>query len=183
MVQMSQPSDFGQLKEQNTANNKGRETAVPFHAAAIAVESRVSLKTSLRHLDSIRPLYFLPRDPFADEVLIPAFAIADRVDCMVGFFSSAILADLAPGLATYLSRPEHKFRLVISPILSTEDQRAIEEGVKSLDDVMTELMEQALITVDQLQQHTLRCLAHLLRHNAILGPRLVPVVESLMRHA
>ena len=73
---------------------------------------------------------------------------------MVGFFSSAILANLAPGLATYLKRPEHKFRLVISPMLSPKDQRAIEEGVKSLGEVMTELMEQALVTVDLLQQHT-----------------------------
>jgi superfamily II DNA or RNA helicase len=121
----------------------------------------------LRDLEAIRPLYFLPRDPFAEEVLIPAFGVADRVDCMVGFFSSAILASLAPGLATYLKRPEHKFRLVISPILSAEDQRAIEEGVKSLGDVMTELMEQALITVDLLQQHTLKCLAHLLRRGQI----------------
>jgi superfamily II DNA or RNA helicase len=122
---------------------------------------------SLRQLDAIRPLYLLPRDPFADEVLISAFAVADRVDCMVGFFSSAILADLAPGLATYLKRPEHRFRLVISPMLSPEDQRAIEEGVKSLGEVMTELMEQALVTVDLLQQHTLKCLAHLLRRRRI----------------
>jgi superfamily II DNA or RNA helicase len=122
---------------------------------------------SLRGLDAIRPLYFLPRDPFAEEVLIPAFGVADHVDCMVGFFSSAILAELAPGLATYLERPQHKFRLVISPMLSAEDQRAIEEGVKSLGEVMTEFMEQALITVDLLQQHTLKCLAHLLRRRQI----------------
>jgi hypothetical protein len=34
----------------------------------------------------VRPLYLLPRDPFAEDVLIRAFAAADRVDCMVGFF-------------------------------------------------------------------------------------------------
>ncbi len=96
--------------------------------------------------------------------MIPAFGSADQVDCMVGFFSSAILASLAPGLATYLRRPDHKFRLVISPILSNDDQKAIEEGVKSIDQVVTELMEQAFITVDLLQQHTLKCLSHLLRN-------------------
>jgi hypothetical protein len=63
---------------------------------------------TLRQLDGIRPLYILPRDPFAEDVLIPAFGVADRVDCMVGFFSSAILASLAPGLATYLQRPQQK---------------------------------------------------------------------------
>lgn len=146
---------------------------MPSQVAAIATESLPAEgnpprpRASLRDLDAIRPLYFLPRDPFAEEVLIPAFGVSDRVDCMVGFFSSAILASLAPGLATYLNRPDHKFRLVISPMLSAEDQRAIEDGVKSLGEVMTELMEQALITVDLLQQHTLKCLAHLLRRGQI----------------
>ena len=39
--------------------------------------------------------------------------------------------------------------------------------MKSLGEVMTEFMEQALITVDLLQQHTLKCLAHLLRNRQI----------------
>lgn len=118
---------------------------------------------SLRSLNAIRPLYLLPRDPFAEEVLIPAFQSADRVDCMVGFFSSAILASLAPGLATYLGQPGRKFRLVISPMLSSDDHRAIEDGLKSITEVAAEIMEQALMTVDLLQQHTLKCLSHLLR--------------------
>ena len=44
-------------------------------------------QVTLRDLDVMRPLYFLPADPFADEVLIPAFRVARRVDCMVGFYS------------------------------------------------------------------------------------------------
>ena len=97
---------------------------LPSQLSRFVVESQVAgadasaPTASLQHLEAIRPLYFLPRDPFAEEVLIPAFEVADRVDCMVGFFSSAILASLAPGLATYLKRPKHKFRLVISPMLS-----------------------------------------------------------------
>lgn len=134
----------------------------------IAIESkgRAALdarNTPLRALDDVRPLYVLPRDPFAEEILIPAFAAAEQVDCMVGFFSSAILGQIAPGLATYLQRPDHRFRLVISPILSPDDQRAIEEGLKSVGQVMTELMEEAFVTADLLQQHTLKCLSHLLR--------------------
>jgi superfamily II DNA or RNA helicase len=118
---------------------------------------------SLRELKDVRPLYVLPRDPFADEVLIPSFTVADRVDCMVGFFSSAILASLAPGLATYLERPGHKLRLVISPLLSPEDCKAIESGIQTLEQVVTGILEEATITVDLLQQHTLKCLTHLLR--------------------
>jgi superfamily II DNA or RNA helicase len=119
--------------------------------------------TQLRTLTDIRPLYFLPRDPFAEDVLIPSFGAADQVDCMVGFFSSAILGSLAPGLATYLGRPDHKFRLVISPLLTPDDCKAIEEGTQSTEAVITAIFEEAVVTVDLLQQHTLKCLTHLLR--------------------
>ena len=70
---------------------------------------------SLRSLVDIRALYMLPNDPLAEEVLIPGFQTAAKVDCMVGFFSSAVLSSLAPGLATYISDSENSFRLIISP--------------------------------------------------------------------
>jgi superfamily II DNA or RNA helicase len=122
---------------------------------------------SLRTLADVRPLYLLPRDPFAEEVLIPSFAVANQVDCMVGFFSSAILASLAPGLATYLERPDHKYRLVISPLLSSEDCKAIEEGTCTVEEVVNGIFEKATVTVDLLQEHTLKCLSHLLRRGQI----------------
>ena len=48
---------------------------------------------------------------------------------MVGFFSSEVLASLAPGLATYVAGSENSFRLVVSPLLRAEDQAAIEKGL------------------------------------------------------
>ena len=45
-------------------------------------------KPPLRVIDDARPLYFLPKDNFSEEVLIPAFKAADQADCMVGFFSA-----------------------------------------------------------------------------------------------
>ena len=70
---------------------------------------------SLRPLDGVRPLYMLPADPLAEEVLIPGFQAAVKVDCMVGFFSSEVLASLAPGLATYIAGSQNSFRLIVSP--------------------------------------------------------------------
>ena len=34
----------------------------------------------------IRPLYFLPADPLAEEVLIPCFRVSCSLDFMVGIF-------------------------------------------------------------------------------------------------
>lgn len=121
----------------------------------------------LRSLDEVRPLYLSPAEPFAEEILIPGFQVADRVDCMVGFFSSEILASLAPGLATYIAGSKNSFRLIISPLLCAKDRAVIEEGLKSAEDVATRVLCNMTVTEDLLQQHTLKCLSWLLQTNRI----------------
>ena len=117
----------------------------------------------MRALGEVRPLYFLPDDPLAEEMLIPGFKVADTVDCMVGFFSSAVLASLAPGLATYISRSNSTFRLIVSPLLTAKDQIAIADGVKSADEIADNLVDELIVTADLLQRHTLKCFAWLLK--------------------
>ena len=124
-------------------------------------------KRTLRTLEHIKPLYMLPTDPLAEEVLIPGFQAASKVDCMVGFFSSHVLSSLAPGLATYIANSNDSFRLIVSPFLSPEDKVAIEGGLKSPDKIAEELLDEFIVTEDQLQQHTLKCLSWLLRHGRI----------------
>jgi superfamily II DNA or RNA helicase/HKD family nuclease len=122
---------------------------------------------ALRSLEGVRPLYMLPSDPLAEEVLIPGFQAAVRVDCMVGFFSSAVLASLAPGLATYITDSQNSFRLIISPLIRAEDQAAIEGGLKSADEVVGKVLQELVVTEDLLQRHTLKCLSWLLREGRI----------------
>lgn len=123
--------------------------------------------TRLRFLQGIRPLYILPSDPLAEEVLIPGFQSATKVDCMVGFFSSAVLASLAPGLATYISSTKSSFRLIISPLLSSEDQDAMKLGIKSSENIASEILDDMIVTEDLLQQQTLKCLTWLIRTGRI----------------
>lgn len=113
-------------------------------------------------LNEAKPLYFLPDDDLAGEVLIPAFAQATAATCMAGFFSSASLADLAPGLATYLAKASATFRLVISPFLSNEDQEALRQGLRPAAELAEDILNRELLSVDDLQHHTLRCLSYLL---------------------
>ncbi len=121
----------------------------------------------LQNLEGVRPLYFLPNDPLADEVLIPGFQAADSVDCMVGFFSSEVLASLAPGLATYISSSQNSFRLIVSPLLRLDDKEAIENGFKSDEEVADEILKELIVTEDLLQRHTLKCLSWLIREGRI----------------
>jgi superfamily II DNA or RNA helicase len=118
---------------------------------------------SLSALEDIKPLYFLPADNLVGEVLIPCFRIAETADCMMGFFSSEALAALAPGLAAFISDSSGTLRLVVSPYLRPADQAALDEGLRSTESLVAEVLERLIITEDLLQQHTLKCLAHLVR--------------------
>lgn len=121
-----------------------------------------SFSSTLQALEDIRPLYLLPKDPLAEEVLIPAFEVSKKVDCMVGFFSSEVLSSLAPGLATYIRCSQDSFRLIISPLLRLEDLAAIEEGARTLENVTRDILEPIVVTEDLIQQHTLKCLSYLI---------------------
>ncbi len=127
----------------------------------------LSTEKELRKLDSLPPLYILPSDPLADEVLIPSFRVSDNVDCMVGFFSSEVLGSLAPGLATFINETQSELRLVISPFIRSEDMAAIEDGTKSVREVAADAVCELIITEDQLQQHTLKCLTWLIHDGRI----------------
>lgn len=73
---------------------------------------------TLHSLPGTRPLYCLPTNLLSEEVLVPCFRGAQRVDCMVGFFSSAALAAVQRGYKV-VYREAH--RLIVEP----HDARAL----------------------------------------------------------
>ena len=113
-------------------------------------------------LDNAKPLYLLPRDGLSEEVLIPAFSGAIRARCMVGFFSSAALAEVAPGLATYIGAATGSFQLIISPFLTEADQQALAAGTREPSEIATDFLTNNLVSANALQEHTLKCLSYLL---------------------
>ena len=132
---------------------------------------------TLRAIPDIQPLYILPKDPVTKEVLIPCFQSATSVDCMMGFFSSEILVSLAPGLASFINCSDESLRLIISPVLRTEDREAIELGTVSTEDIVCETLEDFILTENAIAQHTLKCLSWMLRH------RRVEIKIALMKNA
>ena len=133
---------------------------------------------SLRSLTDVRPLYFLPTEPLAEELLIPAFQRAISVDCMTGFFSSEALASLAPGLATYINTSStNPMRLIISPFLHPQDQAAIHDGSQSAESIAQQRLAELVVTEDFLQLHTLKCLSYL------LGAGRIRIKIALMKNA
>lgn len=120
---------------------------------------------SLRDI-TYKPLYIIPRDNYVEEVLINSFKCAISVDCMFGFFGSAALRSIAPGLAEFLARDTKPMRLVVSPNISVEDISALREGVSTPADIiearLKQLLGEAKISTSALVQHTLTCLAYML---------------------
>ena len=121
----------------------------------------------LRTIPDIRPLYILPKDPVTKDVLIPCFQSATSVDCMMGFFSSEILVSLAPGLASFIDCSDESLRLIISPLLRTEDREAIELGTISSEEIVSSALEDFIVTENAIAQYTLKCLSWMLRHGRV----------------
>ena len=122
---------------------------------------------TLRAIPNTRPLYILPKEPVAEEVLIPGFKSATQVDCMMGFFSSEILVSLGPGLATFINCSNESLRLIISPLLRIEDREAIEDSIASPEDIANVALEDFVVTENAIAQHTLKCLSWMLRHGRV----------------
>lgn len=116
----------------------------------------------LSEIPSIQPIYFLPDDNLAEEVLIPCLAAAGTFDCMVGYFSSRSFAQLAPGLASFLEDPGRTLRLIVSPFLTQADREAIEKGVKSEAGVVEDSLAALLVSEEGIVRHTFRCLSYLI---------------------
>lgn len=118
-----------------------------------------------------KPLYIVPRDAFVTDVLISSLKHSTAVDCMFGFFGSAALKSIAPGLAEYLVHTTEPMRLVVSPNISEADADALREGVSTPSAViearLTELIGEAKLSTSALVRHTLTCLAYLLSTNRL----------------
>ena len=117
-------------------------------------------------LPDFEPLYILPEDNLLGEVILPCLRVAKSYDCMTGFFHSAALREMAPGLADFISLPEGQMRLLASPYLTQEDQEAIKKGLSNAPDILARRLEElygsAEISVSALLRHTLECFAYLI---------------------
>src|SRR4051812_44462861 len=146
--------------------------------------------SSLQSIPGLRPIYFVPREDIAAQVLVPCLKYADQVACMVGFFSGHSLSMIAPGLASFIANSTDTLRLLICPVLRPEDRQAIKDGYSSAEKVVEEFLAAGLTIEDSLAKHTLRCLSYLisvgridiriaLMHDAIFHPKIWLISSGL----
>lgn len=114
-----------------------------------------------------RSFYKLPENPFAREILIPAFREARSVRGVFGWFSAGWISKLAPGLAIYLQHPETRtIEMTISPTLYEPERRVVEQVVELSDDEaahrVSEVFSHGRSDVGALSRHALDCLGWML---------------------
>ena len=114
------------------------------------------------------PLYVLPKDDVIQQVLIPAMMATRSLNVMMGYFSSSSLAEIAPGLATFLRDTEAPLQIVVSPFLMEDDFEMLMQD----EDQLTTLAQKFLIDdvpdEEALVHHTLECLAWLITQNRLV---------------
>ncbi len=143
--------------------------AVSYTAVSGAVQSSMggmdTKRQTLMALETAPPMFVLPRDDLLP-ALVTAVGASSVLDCMMGFFASSSLAEIAPGLATYLAACQAPVRLLVSPIISDADQAALRDGINPT--VLIERhFESSLPNADALSRHTLSCLAWLIRERRL----------------
>ena len=98
--------------------------------------------------------------------------LSSSLDCMFGYFGSAGLKSIAPGLAEYLVRGTEPMRLVVSPNISEADMVALRKGVSTprivLETRLKELLGEAKLSTNALIRHTLECIAYMLSTKQLL---------------
>ena len=135
------------------------------YQSALSYVQRPDLSAALQ---AGQPLYVLPKDDVIAEVLIPALNVASSLDVMMGYFTSSSLAEIAPGLATFLRNTEAPMRMVVSPFLATEDFEALTQDEGRLTDLARKMLIDDIPDEDDLVHHTLACLAWLITQERLL---------------
>jgi superfamily II DNA or RNA helicase len=117
-------------------------------------------------LRNVSPIYLLPDDDLVNEVVIPALHFATKYDVITAFFSSNVLAEIAPGLVCYLNESTGIVRLILGPYLSEKDYTAIHDGITTpqefMEDQFFKFIEESQISVRAIVNFTLQCLSYLI---------------------
>ena len=119
-------------------------------------------------LTDARPLYILPVESVAKEVLIPALRVTKALDVMMGYFSSSSFPELAPGLATFLKCSNAPMRIVISPSIPEADYNVLIQDKSQLENLARRIFIQDVPDENKLIKHTLECLAWLILRERLI---------------
>ena len=129
----------------------------------------------------LKETYDSDEDDILHDFYIPVLSQSVRYDRLAGYFSSTALAISARGMAQFL-RNGGKMRLVTSVQITTEDQKAIKEGLDTPENIISRTMEEDLDIVDRLKKDHVAALAWMLAKETLEIKIVVPLSTDGLFH-
>jgi len=81
-------------------------------------------------INNLRPIYYPTEDNLDSDLFLPVTKDSCSIDCMVGYFTSGSLLELAQALVCFFNSDlNSKMRLIVSPNLMDDDVEAISEAI------------------------------------------------------
>lgn len=119
-------------------------------------------------LEDLSPIFF-PSEVNVDQDLFqPVASQSESLDCMVGYFSSGVLSELALAISSYLKlRSVQPMRFIVSPNINETDLAAIRDAYSANSDYFHVLFPNFDITEQSLRSYTVSALAYLVASKKI----------------
>jgi len=130
----------------------------------------------------LKKSYDSTRDDILEEFYIPVLCNSVKYYRLTGFFSSTSLAIAARGISG-LIKNNGIIRIVTSPILSSDDIKAIMDGYKTLEETVSENMLKELNSIDNIEDILLkdhiRALAWLISRGRLEIKVVIPIYNNI----
>lgn len=134
------------------------------------------MKADLEGLN-LKAVYDSDEDDILNDFYIPVISTSARYDRMAGYFSSAILAMSAKGMASFIQN-DGKMRLVTSLQISEQDKKAMETGSTRPDEVISRMILTELEIADKIQEDHVAALAWMIAQKSLEIKIAVPFAED-----
>ena len=121
----------------------------------------IDLDAPHKAVDELEPLYFLNEHNIDKEVFGPVFDFSTCAYCMMGYFTSRSLSELAFSLSNFLRNSQTNIRLIVSPHLENEDLHAIRKALNANENLLDYLFPGFEISEDSLRTRCVIALAYL----------------------
>lgn len=119
-------------------------------------------------LDNIQPIYF-PKECHIDkDLFLPLAKASSSLDCMVGYFTSGSLRELAESLTCYLrSSNDARMKFIISPNLQKDDIDSIRIAIETDQNLIPFLFPDFELDEASFKADCVRALAYLIAHRRL----------------
>ncbi|WP_272967106.1 DEAD/DEAH box helicase family protein [Alteromonas australica] len=119
-------------------------------------------------LEQLSSIYFPSECDIDQELFYPVACSSKSMDCMVGYFTSGSLKELARSISAYLSIDQStKMRLIVSPTFSDADMQAIRDGLETDENIVPLLFPDFRLEEETLRSKSVTALFYLIAKKKI----------------